>query len=391
MQLPPGGILYETARSLAEGSVADKIVSIARKNLFQSKARLVISVAGMAFAIVLILILEGFAAGLSEQAVAFIDNSGAELIVTQAGVDNMQTSRSVLPISLRNLIPVSGVADVAGIIVAPVMFEHKNRKTPIMLIGYKPGPRLGAPWKLASGRRPRSDDEVVFDLSLARINGLEIGDRPELLGERKKIVGLSRETQSFMNPYVFVLRSAAGRLVDAGPTVSYFLVRVERPSFAPHVKTEIENTTKTIDVLTRAEMAANDRTVIEEIMSDPIDLMVGIAYLTGFLVIGLTVYTSVLEKLPEFGTIKAVGADNRQLYFIVWRQSLFMVVISFVFGVGLAFGAAALIENLIPRFEILLTNQVLARTFVGAVAMSLVAAFIPAKRVARVEPAAVFD
>lgn len=368
------------------------MVSIARKNLFHNKGRLFANVTGIAFAILLILILEGFAAGLFEQSVAFIENSGADLIVAQAGVDNMQTSRSALPAFAGDQIyGIRGVNNVAGIVTVPVMFEHQGHKTPVMLIGYKPGQRLGAPWKLAAGRRPKTSREAVFDFALAKRNGLKVGDRPKLLGKKVRLVGLSLQTQSFMNPYVFVTRSGAGRLLGDRVATSYLLVDLEKSSFSPHVKLEIEDTTKAIDVLTRDELAANDRTILEDIMRDPVNLMVGIAYFIGFLVIGLTVYTSVLEKLPEFGTLKAVGAGNRQLYFIVWNQSLLTVLAAVALGVGMAFAAETAVEGLIPRFEILLTVRVFARVFIGSVSMAVLAAFLPARRVAGIEPAAVFE
>lgn len=350
------------------------------------------SVSGIAFSVLLILILEGFAAGLYQQATAFINNSGADLIVAQAGVDNMQTARSVLPLFIGDEITAfPGVERVAGVLAAPVMFERGERKTPIMLIGYKTGQRLGAPWNLARGRLPKKSGEVVFDLALALTNGLKLGDEPELLGRKFKIVGLSNETQSFMNPYVFISRSDARALLRAGPTVSYFFVKVERPSFAPHIKTQLEAAARTTDISTRARMAANDRTILEDIMSDPINLMVGIAYVVGLLVIGLTIYTAMLEKLAEFGTMKAVGAGRFRLYLIVCRQSLLTVILGFLPGVALAFLAGIAIESLFPRFDILLTEWVLVRTFLGAAAMGLAAAFLPARLIANLEPAVVFD
>src|SRR3990170_2362982 len=127
------------------------MVPIAFKNLFYEKTRLILAVAGIAFAVVLILILEGFSAGVFEQAAAYPKNSGAELFVIQDGVDGMQSARSIIPQSLEStLAQIKGVKHIAGVFAAPVMFEHRGRKTPIIIIGYRPRDNMGGPWRLGS-------------------------------------------------------------------------------------------------------------------------------------------------------------------------------------------------------------------------------------------------
>lgn len=367
------------------------MAGIAYKNLVHEKTRFLLSLMGIAFAVVLILILEGFAAGIYEQAAAYAQNSGAEIFVVQDGVDGMQSARSIIPEKLMGpLGKIEGVKHVAGVFAAPVMFERGHRKTPIVLIGYRPGDKMGGPWKLDSGRRPRRRGEAVLDLALAERNGIRLGDRARIMGETFKVVGLSRETTSWMNPYIFMLKADATRLLLAEGSVSYLLIHLRPSANLSEVIKETKDRAKGYDVLTAKSIAANDTAILEDVLSSPLTVIVAISYIIGTLVIGLTVYTAVFAKLGEYGVVKAIGASNSRLYLLVGEQALLLAALGFIAGVLLAFVTAARIEASFPQFIIEINRPVIARTFVIALVMGAFAAVIPMLLITRIEPADVF-
>ncbi|MDP1809244.1 MAG: ABC transporter permease [Actinomycetota bacterium] len=367
------------------------MVPIAFKNLFHERTRLILAVAGIAFAVVLILILEGFSAGVFEQAAAYPKNSGAELFVIQDGVDGMQSARSIIPQSLESkLAQVKGVKHVAGVFAAPIMFEHRGLKTPVILIGYRLLDKMGGPWKLDSGRAPRTGDEVVLDLAMAQRNNISLGDKVEILGKKFKVVGLSRETTSWMNPYVFIVRSEAVRLLSAPGSVSYFLIHLKSSADLGKAKRQTKALVDGYDVLTAKQLANNDTAVLEDIMEAPLKVMVTIAYIIGTLVIGLTVYTAVFAKLREYGVIKAIGGANRQLYLIVIKQAIILTVLGFVFGTAFSFAVADRIVASYPQFFIAIDRTVILRTGLVALIMGLVASIVPIRKISGVDPMSVF-
>jgi hypothetical protein len=71
-------------------------VPLARRNLFQDRRRVLLSTGGVAVALLLVLILGGIFAGAMRQLTGYIDRSGADLVVSQAGVTTMHMSASVL-------------------------------------------------------------------------------------------------------------------------------------------------------------------------------------------------------------------------------------------------------------------------------------------------------
>src|SRR3972149_6201543 len=106
------------------------MVSVARRNLFQEKARLLISVGGVAFALLLVLALDGLVAGSMAQITAYINHSGADVYVAQAGVRTMHMSSSALPLAKAEEIRrVPGVAAVAPILYASNAVVSGDRRS----------------------------------------------------------------------------------------------------------------------------------------------------------------------------------------------------------------------------------------------------------------------
>ena len=73
---------------------------LAFRNLFQNKIRLVISIGGVALALLLILSLDAIFTGVERQITAYINHSGADIFVSQSNVRNMHMAASSLPVTL---------------------------------------------------------------------------------------------------------------------------------------------------------------------------------------------------------------------------------------------------------------------------------------------------
>jgi putative ABC transport system permease protein len=107
-------------------------------------------------------------------------------------------------------------------------------------------------------------------------------------------------------------------------------------------------------------------------------------------VIALTIYTSTVERVRDYGVLKAVGASPRQLFTVVLRQSIAVALIGFASGSLLALAAGKLIQDSVPEFATLYRWQDILAVFGAVLVMSALAAVVPIRRVARVDPAMVF-
>src|SRR5512134_1050268 len=70
---------------------------LARRNLLKDKTRMTLSIGGVALAVMLILVLNGFLDGMYRQITSYLDRSPGSLVVAQEDVVNLLGATSLLP------------------------------------------------------------------------------------------------------------------------------------------------------------------------------------------------------------------------------------------------------------------------------------------------------
>jgi putative ABC transport system permease protein len=363
---------------------------LAGRNLFQNKTRLVLSVAGVALAIMLILILTGFRDGLYRRLAAYLDHAPGSVIVAQAGVNNFLAASSLLPpgtIEAARQVP--GVASVTPLISQIAIYDDRGgTKRSAYLVGYDPA-LGGGPWRLVDGREPQADDEVVMDRVNADQQGVALGDTLTIMGRQFTVVGRSAETMTWTGGYLFARRSALAGLLLAPDAASHLLVS-PAPGVAPEtVRDRLRELPGTTALLKR-DVIANDRALFARIFDPPLRLMVAIALLVGTLVVGLVIYTATVERQREYGVLKALGARNGLLYRAVTAQALVASGAGAVVGVALAVAVGRLIMGVRPQFLVSLEPAAVGGALLAGLVMALLAALGPARTIAHLAPADVF-
>jgi putative ABC transport system permease protein len=366
--------------------------------LVHDRGRTVLSIVVVAAAIALVLVFEGFRVGLYEQVRAFPEGLPADLIAAQAGVSNILGARSVLPQSARGDVEaVPGVKAAHPLGGVPVIYSRGDQSTPVYVVAYD---TAGGPRRVVAGREIAEKDEIIVDVALARKYGFAPGDSVEFVGHRFTIVGLSADGTNFFDPYVFARLEDLVDLYLAGDlpenvamdaAVSFLLIELEPGADRAATRAEIERNVPSVDVLTPAELAANDVRRAQGFMGPPLNLLVGVAYVVGVLLVGVTLYASVLAHLREFGIMKAIGAPAALLRREVVGEALAVCALAFIIGMTMAIGVALLIRSAMPAYLVEpLEVHALARTAIGVGLMACLGALLPIHRVAAVDPASVF-
>lgn len=366
-------------------------VPLARRNLLHEKGKLALSVAGIGAALTLILLLLGFRAGLYVTVSAFADNLGADLVVGQSGVQGLFASSSALPLDVHDQAAAAAGATEAGhILVAGTIFTAGDRKTPVLLVGYEPDSTFGRPWNIGDGRAIQSDDEILLDSWLAQRTGLAVGDEIELLGQRFRVAGLTRETASWMSPIIFVSLKAASAALGLDNIASYHLLQLPLERDADRAVAAIEARVAGVDALTPGQVAAADERALATVLDTPLRVMVFIGAVIGMAVMSLTAYTAVSDRRHEYGVMKAIGVSPLGLSWLVVRETTGRAVLGFLAGVAGAYLAAALIMAVWPQFMIVIEWPAVIQTGVLALFMTLAATWLPIRRLQGIDPVVVF-
>lgn len=365
---------------------------IAWRNLVRERTRLVISVGGVAFAVLLILLLQGLYTGINEEAARYLRSVRADVWVGQGGTrGGFGHSISVLSLDQRAAIAaVDGVAEVAPVLGRPIVVTSGSRDADVFLMGFDTASGIGGAPARVEGEAVPGPGEIVLDAVFADEEGFEIGDVLDVATARLRVTGIGSGGNSLITQYAWAPIGDVATVSGTPGIASYFVVRgdgsLDDDALARAIQAAVPGV-----VATTGDAFISDSTAdIRESFVPILFVLVLIALVVGTAVIGLTIYTAVLEKRAEYGVLKAIGFSNRRLLGIVWRQSLVAGLLGLVAGILLTLGVARLIELVLPAFVVTLRPLDIALVGLAALVMSALASFLPVRPVTRLDPAAVF-
>jgi len=385
------------------------VVSIARKNILAEKTRFAASVGGVAFSILLIIFLLGVYNAFNVLTTAYLDSVDADIVVAQEGVTDMFHTYSSLPISKINQVKrVSGgeayglASQATNVLVREedgskiIDFtgrkkdEDEGEKDLLNIIGFDSTNNIGGPWEMIEGDPSPSGKEIVVDKVFTKRNNLVIGDQIEVLGEIFTITGISDKNNMMVYTRAFLDIKEAQEILKSKDRVNFIFVKLEDSSQTEMVVDKLKGGVSGVSVYTIGDFAESNAKSISESFLPIIAVVTLIGFLTGAVVVGLTVYTATMEKIKEYGVLKAIGATNKKLFLIVFEQALWSSVIGFIVGIALVNLVAVLIREFVPVVPLVFGIEQYALGFVSALAMSLFASYLPLRKIANIDPAEVF-
>jgi putative ABC transport system permease protein len=362
---------------------------LARKNLLVHKGRFLLAIAGITSSVVLVLLLMGLYAGWRENMSAYLRHVHADLWVGQKGASDLFHTLSLLPtFGEQSLRQVEGVGEVSSFVGRLMTCDVRGQQRHTFVVGVDD---IGnGPVEIVAGRGEVHDGEIVIDQVFARKEGIQVGDTLTVAGQTLAVVGIARGGNCFLYQYAFVTLAQARRLFGLDGMVNYFLVQLSPPASTGEVASRIENTTPLVSVFSKDQFIANNLSLTGDNFLPILRVLEVIGLLVGTVVIGLTIYTLTVERSPEYGVLKAVGASDRTLYWTAALQALTCGFVGWLLGVPLSWGVVALAQYFVPQFPAASYPRHALWMLGCTVGMSLIAASLPARHIAHIDPLLAF-
>jgi putative ABC transport system permease protein len=242
------------------------------------------------------------------------------------------------------------------------------------------------------GKSPPGPGEVIIDRKTSERHGVDIGDRLVRGAASLRVVGKTSGGDFVFTQVAFVtLETAEDFLGLEGENQrTFFLLTLEDPSQAEALAERLEASAPGVIFFSGEEFADKTR---ERILGNILPMLVVVlivAFVVGLSVAGLTIYTATVEKSREYGILKAEGFTNAFLYRVVLEQSLVTSVLGFFIGAGATVLIAPFAQDLVPQFVVFVRWQDLLGITGATILMGIIAAFIPVRRLAQIDPVTVF-
>jgi putative ABC transport system permease protein len=373
------------------------VVSLARKNLLHDRLRFAITVAGVAFAVLLVFVQVGLFLGLLSNASITIEKMDADLWVTSKNTPNIDFSHTFSDAYVQRVRSVPGVLRAENLVVWFMQMSlPTGAQEGIETYAMEDFASWGVPWKVGEGRLEdlRRGPYLFLDSSAVKRHGpFAVGDYREVLDKRLRIIGRSEDALSFTTtPIAFMdLRRAQQLSPDAlGGKTTYVVVKLAPGADREVVRAEIRRRLPFKDVYSRDEWARRSRDYWVKSTGIGLNMMltVFLGILVGVVVVAQTLYTSTMEHIKEFGTVKAIGGSNADIYKILAEQAAIAAVAGFALGGALSMALGPAMRSI--GLKLLVSPEFSGIVFVGTLAMCLLASTISFRKVSSLDPALVF-
>lgn len=294
----------------------------------------------------------------------------------------------------RSLMSVKGVSSVHPLVFAPATMKLADgKKFPLTLIGTQAPMFAGGPWNVEEGDPldMLESGGVFVDRANTEFGTLlNVGDQVEMNGVRTPIAGITRRTEGLGVPYAFASIEKTRSITNFPTTdASAFLIKWTNNYTAEEVANAINWVIPNVKAitgrnyrLTSLKYFATSSGIVASF-----GLLVVFAVITGFSIVGLTMYSAVSDRIKDYGTMKAIGANNGKIRKLILYQAGIYSVVGFILAYGFLLffidaTQGSLELNLTPE----LTYALIAVTLLIAVLGSL----FGMRKITKLEPAAVF-
>ena len=114
--------------------------------------------------------------------------------------------------------------------------------------------------------------------------------------------------------------------------------------------------------------------------------MIGIAVSIGFLVIFLSMYTTIIERTREIGVLKSLGASKAYIVQVILSETTLLCFVGVIVGIGISFAARAIFLKLFPTLSIIITLDWVIKAGIIAIIGGLMGSSYPAWMASRKDP-----
>ncbi|NSW93619.1 MAG: ABC transporter permease [Bacteroidales bacterium] len=327
------------------------------------------------------------------------DTGKADIWITDKITINANELAKIDGSVAREVRSIEGVESAYPIVVTPAVASFSNGKTaPVTIIGSEAPGFVAGPLKdkiIKGSLADLLDDFAVsadfYDASTLT-NSTDVGTELEINGKRAIIKVQTKDARGFGGSFFYTTLSRArfyGNFPD--DKVSAVAVKVKEGYPVEKVRDEINSLLPLVNAWKTEDLKSSTVRfiVISSNIGSSIGSLVIFAIISGFFIIGLTLYSSAMDRVKDYGTLKAIGATNGYITRLIIVQSLIFAVTGFILAWMLLEGFRAGVKNagLIINISPLLLGGLFMITFLISVGSAL---FFSVRTINSVEPASVF-
>ncbi len=352
------------------------------RNTLHRPLRTLVSVAAVGVEVTLVLIVVGLTTGLITETAKRIEGIGADIMLQPPSASVfLAFSGAPMPIRIREKLEEMKYVQA----VAPVLLQFSSTGGLDIIYGIEPESfyAVSGGFVFHGGQDLSAPDDILVDDWYAKAKQVNVGQTLRLLDHDFHVAAIVEHGKGAR---LFVPIQTLQELSGARDKASIFFVKCTQPEHTPEVmdemrklfpRHEIRPLKDFLSLMTSSNLPGLDTFVHS---------MIALAVAVGFLVIFLSMYTTILERTREIGVLKSIGASKGYIIKAILSESTLICGVGIIVGIGMSYAVRKIFLTAFPTLTILITAAWVLRAAAIAISGGLLGASYPAWLASRRDP-----
>ena len=343
-------------------------------NLLHRPIRTIVSVIAVGVEVALVILIVGLTSGLLQETAKRIEGIGADIML-QPPSSSVFLAFSGAPMPIKIADKLRGMKYVQA--VAPVLLQFSSSGSVDIVYGIDPQSfrDVSGGFVFLDGHDMHGPDDILLDDWAAKAKQVKAGDKFSLLEHDFHVAGIVDHGKGAR---LFVPILTLQDLSGSRDKASIFFIKCTRSDHTQAVMDlmrpvfpgyEIRPLKDFLSLMSSANLPGLDAFI---------ESMIALAVSIGFLVILLSMYTTVIERTRDIGVLKSIGASKAYIILALLGEAAFICVVGIAAGIGMSYVSRAMFLSSFPTLSILITPEWILRSALIAIVGGLLGASYPA-------------
>ena len=351
------------------------------KNVLHRPVRTAVSVLAVGVEVMMVVIVVGLTSGLMQDTAKRVEGVGADIMLQPPSASVfMAFSGAPMPIRIREKLEEMKYVQA----VAPVLLQFNSGGLEIIYgIDKKSFDAVSGGFVFHSGRDLEGPYDILVDDWYARARRVKPGDKVRLFENDFTVAGVVEHGKGAR---LFVPLATLQEISGASDKASVFFMKLTEPHRTQAVISEMRKDFQRYEIRPLKDFLSLMTSSSLPGLDAFINSMISIAVVIGFLVIFLSMYTTILERTREIGVLKALGASKAYIARTILSESTLVCFAGIAAGIGLSYLIRNVMVGFFPTLTILITTDWILRAALIAIVGGLAGAAYPAWLATRKDP-----
>jgi len=380
---------------LRPGGRSPRLAGLALSMLFDAPFKSLGTLIGVTVSVFLMAQQYSLLTGILGRVTSFVNSSGVDIWITSPATESTDATDTVPASRVGTAAGTRGVAWAAPVVqgIGKVTRPDGVREN-VKVLGVEAPRYAGLPRSLAPGTTPaslRGSGRMFLNWNDRKtFASAQLGDRIEIDGKASVVAGFFQGMDPHSPFYYVYTNIDDARALTGFPQdrVTYIAVGMAPGESIRDVQARLVARIPDVLVKTRDELRDMEERYF--LVRTPVGVLFGmgtfIAAVIGAAIVAVTLYSTAIDRARDYGTLKAIGARQRDILQLLLAQAWIFCAAGYVLGmIGFS-----LVRYHFPELSMAappkLVLGVAAAAFVSCTVASLAAVF----RVIRLDPAIVF-